>query len=163
MPPYDPNSLECTLSEGGAPVPSGLNADTVGPVDVAVIAFEGNQFNGDVAPALRELHQSGTVRVLDLSFVRKAADGSVDIVELGDPEVTEAFQSLTEAQFDLFSDEDLQAIADGMPARSSALVVAWENTWAARLGAAIRGSQGEIRLLERIDRDTVTAAIAALD
>ncbi|MBC9719036.1 hypothetical protein H9Y04_41580 [Streptomyces sp. TRM66268-LWL] len=135
----------------------------MGPVDVAVIAFEGNRFNGDVAPALRELQQNGTVRVLDLSFVRKGADGSVDILELGDEEVAEEFQQVTEAQFDLFSDEDLLKIADGMPAQSSALVVAWENSWAARLGAAIRGSQGELRLLERIPRDTVVAAFAALD
>ncbi|SDL06949.1 DUF6325 family protein [Streptomyces indicus] len=144
-------------------MPDGLHADTVGPVDVAVIAFDGNRFNGDVAPALRELQQNGTVRVLDLAFVRKGADGSVDIVEIGDAEVAEAFAQLTEAQFDLFSDEDLQAIADGLPEQSSALVVAWENTWAARLATAIRGSQGRLRLLERIDRDTVAAAVAALD
>ncbi|MER7171555.1 DUF6325 family protein [Streptomyces mesophilus] len=144
-------------------MPSGLNADTIGPVDVAVIAFEGNKFSGDVVPALRELQQAGTVRVLDLSFIHKDTDGSVEIVELGDEEVAETFQHVTEAQFDLFSDEDLQAIADGLPTQSSALVVAWENTWAARLGAAIRGSQGELRLLERIDRDTVVAAVAALD
>ncbi|NGO81772.1 hypothetical protein G6045_39925 [Streptomyces sp. YC504] len=144
-------------------MPSGLNADTIGPVDVAVIAFEGSKFNGDVVPALRELQQAGTVRVLDLSFIHKGTDGSVEIVELGDEEVAETFHHVTEAQFDLFSDEDLQAIADGLPARSSALVVAWENTWAARLGAAIHGSQGELRLLERIDRDTVVAAVTALD
>ncbi|WP_199552231.1 DUF6325 family protein [Streptomyces sp. N35] len=144
-------------------MPSGLNADTIGPVDVAVIAFEGSKFNGDVVPALRELQQAGTVRVLDLSFIHKDTDGSVEIVELGDEEVAETFHHVTEAQFDLFSDEDLQAIADGLPAQSSALVVAWENTWAARLAAAVRGSQGELRLLERIDRDTVVAAVTALD
>ncbi|MEU6841750.1 DUF6325 family protein [Streptomyces sp. NPDC046716] len=63
----------------------------------------------------------------------------------------------------MLSDEDLQAVADGLPAESSALVVAWENTWAARLATAIRGSQGELRLLERIPSDTVVAAVAALD
>ncbi|MFI6940358.1 DUF6325 family protein [Streptomyces sp. NPDC050418] len=144
-------------------MPSGLNVDTIGPVDVAVITFEGNRFNGEVAPALRELQQSGTVRVLDLSFVRKGADGSVEIVELGDAEVEEDFHHVAETPFDLFSDEDLHSIADGLPELSSALVVAWENSWAARLGTAIRDSHGELRLFERIDRDTVTAAVTALD
>ncbi|WP_415950137.1 DUF6325 family protein [Streptomyces sp. KLOTTS4A1] len=144
-------------------MPSGLEIDSIGPVDVAVIAFEGNRFNGEVAPALRDLQKDGTVRVLDLSFVRKGADGSVEIVELGDAEVDADFRQVVEAPFDLFSDEDLHRIGDELPALSSALVVAWENSWAARLGAAIRGSHGELRMFERIDRDTVAAAVAALD
>ena len=35
-------------------MPAGLDVDTIGPVDVAVILFEGNKFNGDVAPALSD-------------------------------------------------------------------------------------------------------------
>ncbi|WP_306321569.1 MULTISPECIES: DUF6325 family protein [unclassified Streptomyces] len=141
---------------------SGLNADTVGPVDVAVLAFEGNRFNGDIAPALRDLQKDGTVRVLDLCFIRKAADGSVDVVELGDPEVTELFQQVADVRFDLLSDEDLKTVSDNLPAESSALVVAWENTWAARLGAAVRDSNGQVLFLERIPRETVDEAIEAL-
>ena len=52
-------------------MPAGLDVDTIGPVDVAVILFEGNKFNGDVAPALSDLNDSGTVRIIDLAFVRK--------------------------------------------------------------------------------------------
>ncbi|MGW7066812.1 DUF6325 family protein [Streptomyces sp. NPDC054855] len=144
-------------------MPSGLYVDSVGPVDVAVVAFEGNRFNGDVAPALRELQKNGTVRVLDLSFVRKAADGSLDILELADEEVADAFQQVTDDRFDLLSDEDLRSVADTLPPESSALVVAWENTWAARLGAAVRESRGELLFLERIPREAVVEAVAALD
>ena len=32
-------------------MPHSLTADTIGPVDVAVLLFEGNNFNGEVAPA----------------------------------------------------------------------------------------------------------------
>lgn len=144
-------------------MPSGLNPDTVGPVDVAVVAFEGDRFDGEIAPALRELQQDGTVRVIDLSFVRKAADGSVEIVELSDQQVTEAFLQLTLDQFDLLSDEDLRAVADSLAPESSAMVVAWENTWAARLATAVRGSGGELVLLERVPRATVVEAVSALD
>ncbi|WP_353943311.1 DUF6325 family protein [Streptomyces sp. HUAS MG91] len=143
-------------------MPSGLNADAVGPVDVAVVAFEGNRFNGDVAPALRELQRAGTVRILDLSFIHKTGDGSVDVVELADEEVAEAFDHVTDAQFDLLSDEDLRTVADNLPANSSALVVAWENTWAARLATAVRESKGELLLFERVPRDAVAEAVAAL-
>lgn len=141
---------------------SELSADTVGPVDVAVIAFEGNRFNGEIVPALRDLQQDGTVRILDLTFVRKAGDGSVDVVELTDPAVAQEFGPLADARFDLLSDEDLRTVAEELPPESSAAVVAWENTWAARLGAAIRGSGGEITMLERIPRAAVAEAVAAL-
>ncbi|MFM9123735.1 MAG: hypothetical protein ACKOSO_00825 [Actinomycetota bacterium] len=49
----------------------------MGPVEIAVYAFPGSQFNGQIAPALRELIATGTVRVLDLAFVAKGEDGSV--------------------------------------------------------------------------------------
>ncbi|QNS05104.1 DUF6325 family protein [Streptomyces xanthii] len=139
-----------------------IDAGTVGPVDVAVIVFEGNRFNGEVVPALQELQGDGTVRILDLTFVRKTGDGSVDVVELTDPAVAETFGQVAGARFDLLSDEDLRTVAEGLPPESSAAVVAWENTWAARLGAAIRGSGGEIVMLERIPRTTVAEAVAAL-
>lgn len=144
-------------------MPETLTADAVGPVDVAVIAFPGNRFNGDVAPALRDLQDKGTVRVLDLTFVRKDTAGSTSVVELADSGLADAFREVAGQDFDLLSDEDLAAVAEGMPAESSALVVVWENVWAARLAAAVRGSDGQVAALQRVPRETVTAAIEALD
>ncbi|WP_042402321.1 DUF6325 family protein [Streptacidiphilus carbonis] len=144
-------------------MPDGLRADTVGPVDVAAVAFPGNRFNGDVAPALRELQDSGTVRILDLTFVSKGADGSTAVVELEDAGLADAFDRVAVREFDLLSAEDLNSVAESLPAESSALVVVWENTWAARLTAALRGSGGQVALLERIPRDTVVAAIESLE
>jgi len=140
-----------------------LSPDEIGPVDIAVIRFDGSQFNGDVAPALIDLMESGIVRVIDVSFVRKDADGAVEIIEGVDAEVAQAFERVVGTQFDLLSDEDLADIAEDLDPGSSAIVVVWENSWAARLGAALRGSQGEVVLLERIPRDVVLAAIDALD
>ncbi|MFE2286361.1 DUF6325 family protein [Streptomyces sp. NPDC059443] len=144
-------------------MPTGLLTETVGPVDVAVVAFEGNRFNGEVAPALRQLQDSGTVRILDLTFVRKERDGSVSVVELADSDVAEVFHRVTGDEFDLLSDRDLEAVAQDLPPESSALVVVWENTWAARLTAALRDSNGRLLFMERVPRADVVRAIAALD
>ena len=135
----------------------------MGPVDVAVILFEGNQFNGDVAPALAELDESGTVRVIDLAFVRKETDESISIVEVSEADVADTFKRINKSQFDLLSDDDLSDIADGLDPGSSALVVVWENSWAARLAAAVRASRGRVIDFERIPADRVVRAIAALD
>jgi hypothetical protein len=48
---------------------------TIGPVSYTVIAFPGNQFNGDIAPEIANLVASDTVRILDLVFVAKDEQG----------------------------------------------------------------------------------------
>ena len=47
----------------------------VGPVDVYIIGFPGNKFTGRIAPAILELVENGTIRILDLLFVSKDAEG----------------------------------------------------------------------------------------
>ncbi len=137
--------------------------DSIGPVDVAIVLFEGNEFNGEVAPAIAELQQNGTVRIIDIAFVIKDADGNGAVLELQNELVAEAFEAITDEQFELLSAEELDEIADSLEPNSSALVIVWENTWAARLGAAVRNSNGQVIVMERIPRDIVLAAIAALD
>jgi uncharacterized membrane protein len=137
--------------------------DKIGPVDVAVILFEGNKFNGDVAPALAELNGNGTVRIIDLAFVRKDIDGTTAVVEADDAEVAGAFERIYDTQFDLLSDEDLDEITDELEPGSSALVIVWENTWAARISAAIRDSHGQMISEDRIPRQNVLRAIADLE
>jgi Family of unknown function (DUF6325) len=144
-------------------MPTALQADSIGPVDVAVIQFEGDKFDSDVAPALADLSDSGTVRVIDLAFVRKQPDGATSFAEVGDEEVADAFNRVTDAQFDLLSDADLTEIAAGLTAGTSALVIVWENSWASRLASAVRASHGRLIAQERIPRENVVRAIAALD
>ena len=137
--------------------------DTVGPVDVAVVLFEGNDFNGDVAPAIAELQQDGTVRIIDLAFLTKDGEGNAAFVEVEDAAVAWAFADLTGSQLDLLNDEDLMSLAEDLDPDSSALVIVWENTWASRLSTAIRGSGGQLISYLRIPHETVVAAIAALE
>lgn len=144
-------------------MPTIPDPETVGPVDVAVVLFEGNQFNGDVAPAIAELQQDGTVRIIDLAFLTKDADGNAAFVEVQDAEIADAFEGITESQLDMLSDEDLMGLADGLDTNSSALVIVWENTWASRLASAIRGSGGELISYFRIPREAVVEAILDLE
>lgn len=49
-----------------------------------------DRFRGEIAPELRALVASGTVRILDLTFVKKEADGVVSHIELDALDPTEA-------------------------------------------------------------------------
>lgn len=138
-----------------------LATQSWGPVDLAVILFEGSGFNGDIAPALAELQGGGTIRILDIALV--ARDGEdVSIVEVEDSEVAAAFADVTGEQLDLLNDVDLAEVGAGLEPGSSALVVVWENTWAAKLATAVRESGGHVVAQERIPADTVAIALEAL-
>jgi Family of unknown function (DUF6325) len=139
-----------------------LQTDQMGPVDVAVIAFDGGDVSGDVAPALADLQANGTVKVIDMAFVRKAADGTTSIVELADDAVADVFERVSDTQVDLLSEADLADLADGLAPESAAMVLVWENSWATRFAAAIRRSHGRVAMLERIPRENVERAINAL-
>jgi len=135
----------------------------IGPVEYMVVAFPGNQFNGQIAPALRDLIDSGTIRVLDLAFVMKDADGSVVGAELEDTgsDVMQAFNALTIERGGLLNDDDLQDIGDALDANSSAAILVWEDLWAKRFADAVADSGGVLVDIARIPRDIVQAAIDA--
>ena len=139
-----------------------LDPNAIGPVDIALVVFEGNDFNGDVAPALAELNDSGTVHIIDLAFVSKDAEGNTTVIEVEDADVAEAFAGLTGDQLDLLNDEDLDLMAADLEPDTSALVIVWENSWMARVTSAIRESGGYLAGMQRIPADVVAMAIQAL-
>jgi len=55
---------------------------SLGPVEYVLIEFPGNKFKGEIVPALQELVQAGTIRIIDLIFITKDVDGSVVSLEL---------------------------------------------------------------------------------
>ncbi|MGV8966920.1 MAG: DUF6325 family protein [Cellulomonas sp.] len=144
-------------------MPTRLRADSIGPVDVALIVFEKSEFNGEIAPALAELHDNGTVNVIDLAFVRKEDDGTTSIIEVADADIAADFGRVYDSQFDLLNDDDLKELSSGLEPGSSAMVVVWENAWLARLASAVRSSKGQVAVVERIPHESVQRAIAALD
>jgi hypothetical protein len=144
-------------------MPGLLQVDKMGPVDVAVIAFDSGDLNDDIAPALADLQASGTVRVMDIAFLRKSADGSTTVLELADDAVGDAFDRITDSQVELLSAADLSDLARTLPSESSAMVVVWENCWAARFASMVRESHGRVAMLERIARENVERAITALE
>jgi len=155
--------VERTSDRGPGQMPAMLQADTIGPVDVAVITFTGSDFTRTIAPALAGLESSGTVRVIDLAFARKATDGSTSIVEPADDTVAEAFEPITNSQVDLLSEADLADLADTLTPETLAMVVVWENSWAARFATSVRALDGRVAMLERIPHENVERAITALN
>ena len=49
----------------------------VGPIEYIIVGFPGNKFNGEIAPELAKLIDSGLVRILDLVVITKDDSGEV--------------------------------------------------------------------------------------
>ena len=133
----------------------------IGPVEYIVIAFPGNQFKGEIAPALRQLVEDGTIDIIDLAFIHKDAAGDVSIVELEQEgsEIFEAFEAASAKRGGLISDQDMLTIAEALDPSSSAAVILWEDRWAARFVDAVRNAGGVVVDLQRIPAAAVEAAV----
>jgi uncharacterized membrane protein len=134
----------------------------VGPVEILVVRFPGNEFNGEVAPALGELVEAGTIRVIDLVFVAKDADGDVAAIELSDlPEPTSAaFQPHVEEPSGLLSEADIEDLAAELDPNSSAAILLFEHVWATKFRDAVIGSGGELVASIRIPKEVVDEVLA---
>jgi len=132
----------------------------IGPVEIMVLGFPGNRFKGEIVPALAELVQNETIRIIDLAFVKKDADGSITTVELDDMDDDEAGGLGDHGDVgDLLNEDDLLQAAEALEPNNSAAVLVWENTWAARFAQAVRNADGIVLENERIPHDVVEAAI----
>jgi hypothetical protein len=134
--------------------------EEIGPVDYAVIAFPGNQFKGEIAPAIAELVENGTIRVIDIAFAGKNADGDAVAFELTelDPDVQAGLEKAGVEVGGLLNDDDLMDIAAGLEPNSSAALIVWENVWARKVAQAMRDAGGELVAFERLPHDVVQAA-----
>ena len=139
-----------------------VSVDELGPIDCLVVAFPGNEFKGEIAPAIGELVANGTVRIIDLVFVKKDADGSLEVVELSELSPAEGgpFDDVDGEVGELLSEDDLLLAAESLEPNSSAALLVWENVWARRVATAIRGAGGEVLMSQRIPHEVVKAAVA---
>jgi hypothetical protein len=120
---------------------------SIGPVEHMIVAFPGNQFKGEILPALQELVEAGTVRIIDLAFVIKDADGKTAAFEASDldSDAGAAFHALLgDEAGGLLNEDDLMAAAEELDVNSSAALLVWEDAWATRLRDAIVNAGGEL-------------------
>lgn len=135
---------------------------SLGPVEYMVIEFPGNQFKGEIIPALREVVDKGIIHIIDLVFVRKDDQGNVSVMELKDlqKDAAEAFAPLARDTTTLLAEEDIQKISEIMESNSSAALFLFEHVWATKFRDAVVNARGRVIAGERIPKEVVDAALA---
>lgn len=135
---------------------------SLGPVEYMVIEFPGNQFKGEIIPALREMVDKGIIRIIDLVFLRKGEQGDINVMELADlqKDAADAFAPLAGDTSTLLAEEDIEKVSTVMEKNSSVAVLLFEHLWATRFRDAVLNANGRVIAGERIPKDKVDAALA---
>ena len=137
--------------------------DDLGPVDYLVVEFPpgARNFSGEMAAELARLSDAGTIRILDLLIVQKAADGSVEALEIDETDAVDEIRALETSVAEILAAEDVEYLAAAMEPGSVAGVLVWENTWAAPFAGAARRSGGQLVATGRIPIQAIAASMQA--
>jgi len=135
----------------------------LGPVEYVMIEFPSTTAIGNIGPALQELVSSGIVRIIDLMFIKKDAEGHTQALEVDQLDSVSAhrYEELDAEVDDLVNMEDIEIAAAELSPDSIAAVLVWEDAWAKRFAEAMRAAGGRVVENERIPSAVVEAAMKA--
>jgi Family of unknown function (DUF6325) len=137
----------------------------MGPISYLIVEFPGSKMTGEGFPILVDLVQRGLIRILDLSFFTKGADGTVSAIQLAD---LDGDGKLDLAIFEgassgLMDESDLADAAQVIEPGSSAGVLIFENRWATDFVQALRRSDGQLVAAGYIPQEQLLASLDATD
>jgi hypothetical protein len=136
-----------------------------GPIDVVVIGYPpGAPMTGEAVPLLLDLVNRGIIRVLDALFVQKQEDGTFSGFDLADLDADTAgdLTAFAGATTGMLTDDDAALAAAELEPGSAAVMIVYENRWAAPFIDAVRRNGGVLIASERIGvQDLINALDAA--
>lgn len=144
----------------------GSEQEQLGPVDVVVIGYPpGAPMTGEAVPIFLDLVDRGIIRVLDALFVRKEEDGTFsgfDLAELDEESVGDLY-AFAGATTGLLDDDDAALAAAEIAPGSAAVMIVYENRWAAPFIGAVRRNGGVLIASQRIGAQELIAALDAAE
>ena len=140
--------------------------EELGPIDIVVIGYPADApMTGEAVPLLLDLVERGIIRVLDVLFVIQDEDGTwsgfeaVDLDErgVGDLRLFEGASS------GILGDDDVATAAETLEPGTAAVMIVYENRWAAPFAAAVRRNGGVLIDNQRIPAQDLMDALDATE
>jgi hypothetical protein len=138
----------------------------LGPIELLVIGFPGNQFTGGILPEFERLVDNGVITLVDALLIFKDDDGGVEIVELDQVDAGQDVAALSrflDESNGLLSEEDMEGFAAALEPGSSAAALAFEHTWFKPLRDELVDSGGILLANTRIPGLVVEEVLAAVE
>lgn len=136
-----------------------MELQEMGPVDYLCVEFPDGSLNGSAFPLLVDLVDRGIIRILDILFVRKERDGTVTVLDAQDVEMA-GLGVFHGAASGILGGDDVRQAGTLLESGSAAVVMVYENAWAAPLAIRLRRNGAHLVAGGRIP---VQALIQALD
>lgn len=140
--------------------------EELGPVDIVVIAYPADApMTGEAIPLMMDLVDRGIIRVLDARFVMKNEDGTFSGFEATDldGDTVGDFTAFEGASSGLLGDDDVSTAAEAIEPGSAAVMIVYENRWAAPFAAAVRRNGGVLVDNQRIPVQDLIRALEAVE
>ena len=138
----------------------------LGPVDIVVIGFPPDApRTGEAVPIFVDLVDRGVIRVLDVLVIQKDSAGEVaqlELTELGG-EVLESLVVFDGAQSGMLGEDDAALAGEGLEPGEAAVLICFENAWAAPFVTAVRRNGGQLLAFHRVPAQELIETVEALD
>jgi hypothetical protein len=133
----------------------------LGPISYLIVEFPGNKMTGEGFATLLELVDRGVIRILDLLFVKRDSDGSIQALELQDIDRDGSFDlaAFAGASSGLLSETDVSEAAAAIEPGASAGILIFENRWATPFVEALRRGEAQLVAAGYIPQDDLIAAL----
>jgi len=130
---------------------------TYGPVDFVALEFKGNQFKGEILPAIMDLVNRDVVRLIDMIVVKKDADGKVTHQEMQEHynSVLAVFDPFKAEISGMIQVEDIEMIGEKLEPDTTAALLLFENLWAVNFVKAVENAKGRSVMHVRIPHEDV--------
>ena len=138
---------------------------TLGPLEYTVIGFTESGFDGSIAREIEKVVERGIIRLVDVVAISKDGGGTTVIAELDrkdDPQFA-AFAGLLKDRMALFTEEDLESIAESLDPGTSALALLFEHHWAVDIKEAVQARGGVLLARAVIPPEVLEEVQAELD
>lgn len=135
------------------------------PMELVVLAFDDFRPTGEIARGIADLVDKGVIRIVDLLFVAKSAEGDVTMLELDglDQEVRVAFEDVADEVGGLIGADDVDSVVDSLPPGSAAGLILFEHTWVSGLRQKVLDAGGQVVMSMRIPAEAVEEVMAAIE
>jgi hypothetical protein len=140
--------------------------EELGPIDIVVIAYPADApMTGEAVPIVMDLIERGIIRVLDVLFVMQNEDGTFSGFEAKDlePDRVGDLKVFEGASSGLLGEEDVATASEALEPGSAAVMIVYENRWAAPFAAAVRRNGGVVIDNQRIPVQDVMDALDAVE
>jgi hypothetical protein len=140
--------------------------EELGPIDIVVIAYPADApMTGEAVPLVLDLVERGIIRILDVLFVMQNEDGTFSGFEAKDLDAKGVgdFKEFEGATSGLLGDEDVATASQAIEPGSAAVMIVYENRWAAPFAAAVRRNGGVVVDYQRIPVQDVIDALDAVE